>query len=90
MRDELDISSRVGADGCLRPFMNALLAVLLSLFVISSFADGKFYSDRIPPEIPYQRAILSHDGRMEAILIESKFVAREAPPRYSPQHRGRK
>lgn len=57
--------------------MKILLAALFSLFAASSFADGKFYSDRIPADIPYQRAILSHDGGTELLLIESKFVARE-------------
>lgn len=57
--------------------MKYLLAALLSLFVVSSFADGKFYSDRIPADIPYQRAILIHDGSREALLIESKFIAHE-------------
>lgn len=42
-----------------------------------AMADGKFYSDRIPPGIPYQRAILMFDGKKETLTLESKFEAKE-------------
>jgi len=36
-------------------------------------ADGKFYGERIPPDIPYQRGfILFHEGS-ETLVLQSKF-----------------
>jgi hypothetical protein len=47
------------------------------MLAAQAMADGKFYSDRIPPGIPYQRAILIFDGKKETLTIESKFEAKE-------------
>jgi hypothetical protein len=55
-----------------KSLLAALLAVLLSQ--ASARADGKFFArEVIPPDLPYQRAILHHDGRMETLLIQSRF-----------------
>ena len=56
--------------------MRWLLAVLVAL-AGQALADGKFYSDRVPPGIPYQRAILIFDGKKQTLTIESKFEAKE-------------
>lgn len=54
-----------------------LLLVLLPLLVAVTpvLADGKFYGDEesIPPEIPYQRALLFFDGARETLLVQSKY-----------------
>jgi len=53
------------------------ITLLLLLFSSPAFADGKFYipQDRevIPPDLPYQRAIIAHDGEYELLILQSKF-----------------
>ena len=60
-----------------RIFTSIFLLVAFALPGGRASADGKFFSDRIPPEIPYQRAILSYDGDKEELIIESKLEAQE-------------
>ena len=58
-----------------------LLLVLLTLLVIGVpvLADGGFYwSEEVPPQIPYQRAILWYDGQQETLLLQSKYDAAHA------------
>jgi len=60
-----------------RSFARALIALAIMSPVPLAHADGKFYSDRIPPELPYQRAIVTFDGARETLLVESKLEAKE-------------
>jgi len=55
-------------------------AVMTILFTIGLFtpltinADGKFFpTDKIPPNIPYQRAIISYADGEELLILQSKF-----------------
>jgi hypothetical protein len=52
-----------------------LLGSLLLLAVaLPVWADGKFYSyEEIPPEIPYQRALLAFAGGQETMVLQSKY-----------------
>jgi hypothetical protein len=48
--------------------------LLLALFAAPALADGKFYArERVPPNIPYQRALLVFDQSEETLLIQTKF-----------------
>jgi hypothetical protein len=61
--------------------ITAALSLAL-LFVSSSLAraDGKFYArERVPPNIPYQRAILMYDDGKETLILQSKFSASGKP-----------
>ena len=52
------------------------LFYVLCVFVINSsiaLADGKFYADRVPPDLPYQQAIISHQNGEQLLIIQSKF-----------------
>lgn len=51
------------------------LAVVLSFVASCSSGDGKVYSESVPADIPYQRAVLTFDGIEQVLLLESKFVA---------------
>jgi hypothetical protein len=43
-------------------------------------ADGKFYArERVPPGVPYQRAILMYDDGRETLILQSKFSASGQP-----------
>ncbi|MHC4473770.1 MAG: DUF2330 domain-containing protein [Planctomycetota bacterium] len=54
-----------------RPLL--LLAALLAL-PAAARADGKFFAgDRVPPDLPYQRALLRFDGAEETLLLQSKY-----------------
>jgi len=49
---------------------------ILGVFVVSSsaLADGKFYvREQVPPDIPYQRAIISYADGEELLILQSKF-----------------
>jgi hypothetical protein len=54
-----------------------LLALLLhlGLTALPASADGKYYAaaDRIPPYLPYQRALIAFDGEREILVVQSKF-----------------
>ena len=51
-----------------------VIAILLHLSG-SAFADGKFYTEpeKVPPDLPYQRALIAHDGARELLILQSKF-----------------
>lgn len=53
-----------------------LFLMLLVVLTVSApvLADGKFYwSESIPAEIPYQRALLWFDGHQETLMVQSKY-----------------
>ena len=53
-----------------------LLLVLAALLAgsVPVLADGVFYwTESIPPEIPYQRALLIFDGSYETLIVQSKY-----------------
>ncbi|MEW6356211.1 MAG: DUF2330 domain-containing protein [Planctomycetota bacterium] len=58
--------------------MAILAAVLLCGGIV--FADGKFYRhyERIPPNVPYQRALLLFDGQTETLLLQSKYEVEDS------------
>lgn len=49
----------------------------LLILPMTAFADGKFYpllyKETVPPDLPYQRAIIAHDGQHELLILQSKF-----------------
>ena len=49
--------------------------LLSSLMCLTAplWADGKFFAEKVPPGIPYQRAILFFDGNQETLLLQSKY-----------------
>jgi hypothetical protein len=49
-----------------------LLVVTLS-YCGKAFADGKFYAEKVPSHIPYQRAILIFHDNQETLILQSKF-----------------
>lgn len=50
----------------------ALCAFVVNVPVVQ--ADGKFYAkDVIPPDIPYQRAVISYQNGEELLILQSKF-----------------
>jgi hypothetical protein len=57
-------------------------AVVLLLFASAALAraDGKFYAkERVPPGVPYQRALLMFDDGKETLVLQSKFSAAGNP-----------
>lgn len=57
--------------------MNRLmLAIALLLGIGECLADGKFFSPGpIPPDLPFQRAIVVFDGEREILVVQSKYEA---------------
>jgi len=54
--------------------LTTLAAFLVVCLPASALADGKFYSsERVPPGLPYQRALIAHDGGRELLILQSKF-----------------
>lgn len=54
---------------------NLTFGVLLALSAAQARADGKmFWREAIPPEIPFQRALIVFDAGTETLLLQSKFA----------------
>jgi len=54
--------------------------LLLCLLPDVAMADGKFYTaEKIPPDIPYQRAVVWFSGEREILLLQSRYDARNTP-----------
>ena len=53
-------------------FFAAVVTVCLAEIAL---ADGKFYTvpERVAPDLPYQRALIAHDGNRELLILQSKF-----------------
>ena len=58
--------------------MKRFLAVGLLILTMScpALADGKFFAppEAVPPDLPYQRAFIAHDGSRELLVLQSKYV----------------
>ncbi len=52
-----------------------IAAILLLVLPATALADGKFYPppETVPPDLPYQRALIAHDGAKELLILQSKF-----------------
>ncbi|MGD8625345.1 MAG: DUF2330 domain-containing protein [Anaerolineae bacterium] len=56
-----------------------IFLILVLTTGVPVLADGMFYwSEEIPPEIPYQRAILLFDGERETLILQSKYQVMNA------------
>ena len=52
----------------------ALVAFVILTLPSIAYADGKFFSaEKVPPDLPYQRALIAHDGGRELLILQSKF-----------------
>lgn len=50
-----------------------IILLLLAIYPSVSNADGKFYySEKVPTDIPYQRAILFFNDNVETLIVQSK------------------
>jgi hypothetical protein len=59
-----------------------VLLALIALWAVAVpvLADGKFYTyEEIPPEIPYQRALLAFAGGLETLILQSKYQVAGSP-----------
>lgn len=55
--------------------------MLLSIFAAlagHATADGKFYVAERVPEVPFQRAVIWHDGAREIMVVQSKYDLKSA------------
>jgi hypothetical protein len=53
----------------------AVLALLSAFAGENAHADGKMYvREKVPADIPYQRAVIAHDGTHELLILQSKFT----------------
>jgi hypothetical protein len=49
--------------------------ILVLAMACPALADGKFYvpPETVPPDLPYQRAFIAHDGSRELLILQSKY-----------------
>ncbi|MFP4580275.1 MAG: DUF2330 domain-containing protein [Candidatus Sumerlaeia bacterium] len=61
-------------DLCIIRKAAAMLFALWVVLIVPAFADGKmFASMTVPPDIPFQQAIICHNGTSETLVIQSSF-----------------
>jgi hypothetical protein len=55
--------------------LSVLFVIVFTLaYPTAAYADGKFFSsEKVPPDLPYQRALIAHDGGRELLILQSKF-----------------
>lgn len=50
--------------------------IVLLIWAGGCFADGKFFSPgNVPPDVPFQRALIAFDGEREILVVQSKYSA---------------
>lgn len=63
----------------LHKLLGACIAMSVALgCVTSTMADGKLYMrERVPPGVPYQRAIIMHDAGKQTMVLQTAFMPRD-------------